>query len=267
LNQTRDNYEVIVVDDGSTDNTEQVVNSVHHPRLRYFKKENGERGAARNYGVRHAKGNYVTFLDSDDQLKPFFIEEADKLAAAHAPDFFHLGYEIKHLSSDKVTHYKLKESINEDLISGNYLSCLGVFILKETALKNPFNENRELSGLEDWELWLRLAAQHKLYFNNKICASLIDHDERSVSTTALEKLVRRHELFIGLVTRHPLLIKKYGARFKEFLSSNYSYIALHIALARQSKSTALSYLMKSVKLFPASIFKRRFFAIIKHLLF
>jgi glycosyltransferase involved in cell wall biosynthesis len=266
LSQTKDNYEIIVVDDGSTDNTEEIISSIKDPKLNYFKKENGERGAARNYGVMKAKGNYVTFLDSDDQLKPYFIEEADRLAQIHQPHFFHLGYEVKNTNSGKTTHYNLTDTINDDLIGGNYLSCLGVFIHKETALKNLFNERRDLSGLEDWELWLRLAAQHKLYFSNKICATLIDHNERSVSTSALEKLIARHELFINLVTTNPVLIKRYGARFKEFLSSNYSYIALHIALAGQSKRTAIYYLKKSVKLFPSSIFKRRFFAIIKHLL-
>src|SRR5438105_3528298 len=68
LQQTYGNFEVIVVDDGSTDNTEEIISNISHQQLFYFKKDNAERGAARNFGVQKAKGDYITFLDSDDLL-------------------------------------------------------------------------------------------------------------------------------------------------------------------------------------------------------
>lgn len=265
LNQSRDNFEIIVVDDGSTDNTEEIVKSFPDPRIRYYKKQNGERGAARNYGTTKAKGDYLTFLDSDDELLPHFIEEAEKMATAVNPVFFHLGYEIKNTATGKTTRYPLKESINEDLIRGNYLSCIGVFIRKDIALQNRFNEDRALSGLEDWELWLRLAAQYKLHYTNKICARLIDHNERSVVNVDIDKLIARHELFIKIVTANPLLIDKYGRSFRQFISANYSYIALHIALAKTQKGKSVSYLWKSLKLNPPGFLSRRTLAILKHL--
>jgi glycosyltransferase involved in cell wall biosynthesis len=267
LAQTQSNFEIIIVDDGSTDNTEAIVRSLNDSRIFYYKKENGERGAARNYGTAKAKGNYVTFLDSDDELYPDFIKEADNIVESYHPKFFHIGYEIFHVSSGKRTQYKLKDSINDDLIKGNYLSCLGVFIDRQVALENPFHEDRKLSGLEDWELWLRLAAQYQLHFSNKMCARLNDHDDRSVVNFDPMKLIARHELFISLVRNNSLLVKKYGDRFGEFTSSNYSYIALHLALTKKNKPLALSYLTKSIKTSPKAIFNRRFLAILKHLIF
>src|SRR5690242_5703997 len=73
-----DQHEVIVVDDGSTDDTEAVLAARFGDRIRYMKKQNGGVSAARNFGIEHARGDAVAFLDSDDTWEP------DKLAAQAA---------------------------------------------------------------------------------------------------------------------------------------------------------------------------------------
>src|SRR5882672_6620269 len=63
-------FEVLVVDDGSEDDTEALIAKLTDPRIHYYKKENGERGAARNYGAIRANGRYINFFDSDDVMYP-----------------------------------------------------------------------------------------------------------------------------------------------------------------------------------------------------
>lgn len=74
LNQTYENWEMIIVDDGSTDDTKKLVQSFTDARIRYFVKENGGPSQARNYGLTHASGDWIMYLDSDDELLSKCIE-------------------------------------------------------------------------------------------------------------------------------------------------------------------------------------------------
>src|SRR5690242_17185435 len=96
LQQDFKDFEILVVDDGSKDNTGDVVKSFTDPRVQYFKKENAERGAARNYGVARAKGKYINFFDSDDLMYPNHLSVANELIGSiGSPEFFHLGYDYQ----------------------------------------------------------------------------------------------------------------------------------------------------------------------------
>ena len=75
LNQTMVDFELIIVDDGSKDNTDKIIGSFKDERIRYFKQEiNKGQNAALNFGVVKSNGKYVAFLDSDDEWMPEFLE-------------------------------------------------------------------------------------------------------------------------------------------------------------------------------------------------
>ena len=126
LNQTFSSFEVLIVDDGSKDNTEDVVKSINHPAIAYYKKENGERGAARNYGWERAKGEYVTFLDSDDILYPNHFEEAYKfLSSKKNIACYAQAYEKKDAKKGTMlskAYYSKAATINDQIIKANFLS-------------------------------------------------------------------------------------------------------------------------------------------------
>lgn len=164
FNQQYKKFELIVVDDGSTDGTDEVVKSFEFNNLFYHKTANLERGAARNFGISQAKGDYITFLDSDDLLYSNYLSNANEaLNKFSHPVFFHQGYEIKKIDGKVLEKQnQLATDDLKQLAKGNHLSCIGVFIRRDITDKFHFNTDRSLSGSEDWELWLRLAANFGL---------------------------------------------------------------------------------------------------------
>ncbi|MCS6795021.1 MAG: glycosyltransferase family A protein [Raineya sp.] len=266
LRQEFTDFEVIVVDDGSTDHTEAVVKSFVSEKLRYYKIPNGERAKARNFGIRQAKGKYITFVDSDDLLYPNYFQEAYQFLQRN-PDsvFWALSYEMKNEKGKILFRQIHKGNIAQKLQFGNVLSCIGVFVKKEILLENPFNENRDLSGTEDYELWLRLASRYPLHGVSTICASMINHENRSVLEINVAKLIQRKDILISCISQDKLVQKFYGKQGLLNIEAHaYLYIALHLAIAKKRKKT-YAYLYKAIRIRFSVITTYKFWAILKKL--
>ncbi len=268
LNQTYSNFEIIVIDDGSTDATEQVIGALKHPQLFYYKKQNAERAAARNFGIEKAKGDYITFLDSDDFLLPHHFQTAlDFINKNYEPPLF---YQLNNFvdQDGKVLSQigPISGSLNIQLIvDGNFLSCIGVFIKSEILKQFPFNEDRALSGTEDHELWCRLAARYEIGYNNVVTSSMVQHDSRSVMLVDEQKLIARLHLFIKYVSEDEAFIKKYTWLMPAMKAQALSYLSLHFAVTHKHFKLAFLYFRKAWAEYPAFITHRRFYAILKHL--
>lgn len=267
LHQTYTNFEIIVVDDGSTDNTGEVVKSIDDDRIRYYKKENAERGAARNFGAKQAKGNYLNFFDSDDLAYDIHLNVAySVIQENNNPEVFTLNYDIKNPKNERIRKSPIFKEINQQLIYGNLLSCNGVFIRKDIASKNQFSEIRTLSASEDYLLWLRIGAKYKFYFSNIKTSIIVEHDDRSVLNMDVDKLILRKKIFLELLFADNSTSEYYLQHKKIILSQLNSYISLHIVLIKGKKIIGIKYLILSLKNRPQSIFSKRFLAIIKHLI-
>ena len=270
LRQDYLNYELIIVDDGSTDTTKEVIeniiknNSSH--KISYLYQPNSERAVSRNKGLLNSTGDYVIFFDSDDTLYPNHLSVAlHYVMKTNMPEFLHLRYDIKD-AHDKITGVGpvYNTPPNNQLIHGNFLSCNGVVLRRDIALQNFFNDNRDLSGMEDWELWLRLSVKYPLHYINTITSSVINHAERSVVGSDKNKLIKKVETLMELVLSNDEVTEYYKNNLSSFKCSCRSYLSLHLALIGQKKE-AVNYLLKSLSLSPVFIFKKRFLAIIKHL--
>gem|GEM_PF-205387 len=267
LAQTCQNFELILVDDGSTDDTQSVVSQITDPRIIYKLKNNGERASARNLGSKMARGQYITFLDSDDLLYPNFLERAYESIQRYAnPPFLHIAYEILSESGKSKTRVdRLKTGDILCLRKGNPLSCIGVVLRKDVAQKFPFCEDRDLSGSEDWELWLRIAANYGLCTDNRVSAALVDHSNRSVINFEERKLANRKNLALEYAFRDPAVAQKFAPYKKQMAAYCDSYISLHLMLSGKSQP-AWQYMRQAIFGHVGVIFEKRFLVIIKHYL-
>lgn len=264
-----ENYEIIVVDDGSTDNTIDVLSKINNFRLKFIRINNSERAAARNRGAEQALGNYINFFDSDDLALPnHLVEAANAVKRLNYPEIFHLNYEIRTPDNKlikKGRNYKTGETANHRLMRGNPFSCNGVFIRKDVALKLPFNEDRELSVSEDYELWIRIGSRYPLHMINTVTSIIVLHKNRSVFTTDENKLTNRKNLLVKYAFEDEQVKKVYGRYKKKLIAFTDTYIALHLIMNNHIKSGWI-YLYKAILIDPSCLNDRRIAGIIKQTL-
>ncbi|NML68066.1 glycosyltransferase [Hymenobacter sp. RP-2-7] len=267
LRQELTDFELLVVDDGSRDNTAEVVAAIADPRVRYFRKDNGERGAARNYGAQRAKGQYINFFDSDDEMYPNHLRVVKDYLDQHGEvEVVHTGYERRDEHSHLIAEvYQWPARTNELLLYDNPLACNTVFVRRDVALANPFVEDRRLASAEDWELWLKLASQYPFHAIREKTFCLREHSGRSLNTIVPETVRQRDELFSQLVRQNTLFAKRFPGHTGQFVADRYTFIALTLALSKQHRPQTLRYLWRAALADPAVVGRRRFLASIKHL--
>lgn len=171
LKQTYTNLELIVVDNNSTDNTDQIINNYNEPRIKYFKNNNyGVISVNRNYGIRRACGEYICFCDSDDLWEKEKIETQVVFMEDHQEIEFCCtnGKVIDENNIVKKDYFK-KTPPNvitfRKLITHNYIATLSVMIRRKVISDiGLFDETKPLSGIEDLHFWLRIAQNSQVHF-------------------------------------------------------------------------------------------------------
>lgn len=264
LKQSNQDFELIIIDDGSTDNTSTVIKPYLSDKVYYYSIENSERAAARNVGMAKATGEYITFLDSDDIYYPNYLSNAfDCLKNMEYPEFFHQAYEVKTESNIVIGITRLSSSnVYKAISKGNFMSCMGVFIKRAVTQTLIFNEDRELSGSEDWEYWVRLMASYGLKSSSNVCASMIIHDDRSVLTVSKQSLEKRKNLAMNYAFQDEK-VKTVFNKYKNYMSANWdTYISLHLILDFQNKK-GFEYFLQALKTDPVVLFDKRSLSILR----
>ncbi|MFA5142615.1 MAG: glycosyltransferase family A protein [Candidatus Omnitrophota bacterium] len=205
LDQTFGDFEVVVFDDGSRDNTKDVVASFHDERIKYYRQENsGLPAKGRNAGMRLARGRYIALMDGDDF---WYKEKLDKSIRAldtmkdvslicHNEDII---YGTRILPHKSYGPYRA-DMYSSLLFNGNCLHSSAVTIRREVFFDDGmrFCEDKDLFAIEDYEYWMRLSRRYKFYFlpDRLGCYRVIDKgaflSSNETNTKNLLCLLERH---------------------------------------------------------------------------
>jgi glycosyltransferase involved in cell wall biosynthesis len=212
LAQTMKDFELLIVNDGSADETEQIVRSYREPRIQYLEKENGGQASARNLGIIKARGKYIALCDDDDRFYPGHLATLNVYLQRDA--------NVGLVYSDALWRYKdgsrkpeirYSQDFDKRAIENyNYISPVNVLFRKSCLPKSGlFNENPSLKGLEDWDFFLRLSDHYPCLHIKEVTSEYNVHGKNSFHTGSGYDY--KLAFFLVRNLRFQYLLAKFGA--------------------------------------------------------
>lgn len=246
LAQTYPHIEIIVVDDGSTDNTRGIILQRYGETVRYLYQENQGISKSRNTGIKNAQGDFIAFLDSDDYWVPEKTERQIALFQEH-PEYGLVASCCASIRLDGRFREKNRPGksgwVLEGLFHANYIRTSSAIIKRECIEKvGIFDE--ELKECEEYDYWLRIAAKYPIGFINESLAVYVDNPS-GVSTDSL----------IGRLYRLKVLEKEYlkekipPDRYARRIANTCHYIGRHY-IKKGDKEKGKYYLQRARHLQP-----------------
>jgi len=207
LDQTREAHEILVVDDGSSDDTVELVR-LYGRRVNYIRRDHRGQPAARNAGIRAVTGDLIAFCDADDVWRPRKLEaQIEKLRAQGCAwvvcDADWMDYDGNPV---EVSMPSLREgNVLESLFLGNFIKSATPMVRREVFEEvGYFNETLGARIGEDWDMWLRIAARYPLGVVPEKLATVRLHTKSMLAqTTVAERTQGLRDVVERAVASHP----------------------------------------------------------------
>lgn len=240
LQQSFLDFELILVNDGSTDESVTKIESFSDSRTTYYTKENGGASSARNFGLEKAKGNYITFLDADDYWYPDFLQEmASSIEEFPNHKIFSAAIEVE---SDKVvfpSQYSIKKSSEREIVDYFVASmkttiiCTSCAVFDKSVFEKVGHFDTEIKSGQDTDMWIRMGLEFPIVFSWKILARYV-YDPNSLSRKKeYSDKNFNFDKFNALEKTHPNL--------KRFVDFNNFSLAIRSKLINDKKYFSLYY--------------------------
>jgi glycosyltransferase involved in cell wall biosynthesis len=258
LDQTFKDFELIIVDDGSTDNTKEAVQPFLSTRIKYFYQQNKRQGAARNLGIKNASGEFVAFLDHDDLWSPIFLETYYKFIQnnPHAQWIHGAFFWFNENYFWKGNTYPVEGWVWKYLLKGNLINTLTIAVRRKLLDNIKFDENSLIWPSEDWEFNFRLAIASPCYFQPLPLLFMRNHITRTSTTTQLVQMEKAYFFALDKIIKNPFMHNKPAHLKRSALSHGYLFIAEN-AYGRNLQGQLIKNIVKAAIIYPFIIFTVR----------
>lgn len=267
--QTFTDFELIVINDGSSDRTLELLEQIAEPRLKVFSYSNGGLPTARNRGIAHATGEYITFLDADDLWTPDKLEL--QLVALQQHPQAGLAYSWTYYMDEQGASFHRCQPVNftgnvyPQLLIGNFLDSGSNPLIRRQAIATAGEFEPTLKSCEDWDYWLRIAAKWEFVVVPK--AQIYYRRTVGAMSSKIEVMEKYHLIVIDRAFQAaPAQLQYLKPRS---LAQVYQFLA-HLCLTRvtgmNGAQQARQKLGTAIRLYPQILLVRRTQAILLKLL-
>ena len=229
LNQTFQDFEILIVDDGSSDTTPDIVKTFDDKRIHYIRHAVPRGGAAaRNTGIAHSRGEYVAFLDDDDEWYPHKLARQMEVMRKSEPEVaaIYSGYFVVERATGRVCGRmtpKSKGDLSSELLATNPIGGTSCMLVRKDSLEKVgcFDEN--LPSFQDRDLWIRLSREFRFDYIEEPLLNYYVHPKKV--WTNLDALLQGLEIMLG----------KYGSSvaFRKASSNRYLFCGIKLCEANQ----------------------------------
>lgn len=192
LAQSFKNWELIIIDDGSTDNTEDVVRSYKDKRIRYVKKQNSGAADSRNYGAKHAKRPFLAFLDSDDTWDSKKLEKTVAFIEEYGDDkCYYSGFRTYDSKAQKIIREVIPEKIydmHEALKNYNPIHAFSTFVVPSHSFKEIEGFDTKFKARQDVDLYYRLSSKWEFIPIPEILVTIYNNTQDRISATSTNRI-------------------------------------------------------------------------------